>query len=104
MTKETAGAKADPAQKNLLRAALKTALVLLALIAVAAGLGFLANDNSVIDQLKFNLNLGALIGLVVVINIFCFIGFVALYAAYQWVRRDLKAPRGDDREDDKEED
>lgn len=92
-------AKKTASDQNLPRAALKTAVILLVLL-VIAGLIALFIDDSLIDTLKFNLSLGALIGLVVVINIISLICFMMLYAAYQWVRRDLKSSRNADIEDD----
>lgn len=91
--------QANDSDQNLPRAVLKTAVILLVLVFFAALIALFVND-SLIDTLKFNLSLGALIGLVVMINIISFICFMALYAAYQWVRCDLKAPRNADIEDD----
>ena len=85
--------------RHPLRALFKMATILLGLLAVA-GFLLLTIDESVLDQLKFNLSLGTLIALVVVINLISFIFFIILYAAYQWVRRDLKAPRSEDMADE----
>lgn len=82
-------------QKNPGRAVLKMTALLLGLVFFAGVLVGLVDD-SLIDQLKFNLSLGALIGLVVIINIISLICFIGLYAAYQWIRCDLKAPRSED--------
>lgn len=91
--------KAVPHTRNPRRAVIKMAVIILGLLIVAGGL-LLTIDDSVLDQLKFNLSLGALIALVVVINIISFVFFILLYAAYQWVRRDLKDPRSEDLADD----
>lgn len=93
MTKKTDA----QAHKNPGRAILKMTVLLLGLLVIAGVLAGLVDD-SLIDQLKFNLSLGALIGLVVVINIISLICFIGLYAAYQWIRCDLKAPRSEDLE------
>lgn len=88
-----------PYRKNPVRAALKMAVIGLVLVLVVVGLITLIDD-SFLDQFKFNLNLGALIGLVVVVNLISLLCFVGLYSAYQWVRCDLKAPRSEDLSDD----
>lgn len=78
----------------------KRALVKIGALLVIFGLliwgGFCLFDDSAIDQMKYDLSLGALILLVVVVNVISLIFFVLLYMAYQWVRRDLKAPRSED--------
>jgi|GEM_PF-2056318 cytochrome b subunit of formate dehydrogenase len=58
--------------------------------------GFVLFDDSAIDQIKYDLSLGALILLVVAVNAVSLLCFVLIYMAYQWVRRDLKAPRSED--------
>lgn len=88
-----------PHTRHPLRAVLKMAAIIVGLLAVA-GVLLLTIDDSVLDQLKFNLSLGTLIVLVVVINIISFVFFMILYAAYQWVRRDLKGPRSEDMADE----
>lgn len=87
--------------KNPRRAACKLlviAVVLMALCAVVAAL----LDNPALDQLKFNLSLGSLIAVVLAINAASLAAIILLYAAYQWVRRDLKEPRSEDRPDSTE--
>jgi TRAP-type C4-dicarboxylate transport system permease small subunit len=77
------------------RALIKAAAVLVALGLLIWG-GFVLIDDSAIDQMKFDLSLGALIMLVVAVNAVSLVFFVLLYMAYQWVRCDLKAPRSED--------
>jgi TRAP-type C4-dicarboxylate transport system permease small subunit len=77
------------------RALIKGVAVLVVLGLLIWG-GFELIDDSAIDQMKFDLSLGALIMLVVAINAVSLVFFVLLYMAYQWVRRDLKAPRSED--------
>lgn len=87
--------------KNKRRAAFKIAIIAAVLLAIAALAGIPLNDPA-LDRLKFNLDLGTLIGLVVLINVVSLMTIALLYAAYKWVRRDLKAPRSEDAtEDDK---
>lgn len=75
---------------------------LLKIVAVVAGLLGLALllsttlSNDVVSQIKFNMSLWSLITVVVIINLVSFACFVILYAAYQWVRSDLKSPRSED--------
>lgn len=81
--------------KNPRRAALKIILIAVVLIAVS---GFIEMHlkEPVLDRLKFNLSVGSLIGLVVAANLISLLCIALLYTAYQWVRRDLKAPRSED--------
>jgi len=81
--------------KNIRRAAMKIAAIVIFLIIVVALAGIPLNDPT-LDRLKFNLNLGTLIGLVVLINVISLLTMAILYAAYKWVRNDLKAPRSED--------
>ena len=81
--------------KNTRRAAMKIAVIAVFLIIVGALASIPLNDPT-LDRLKFNLNLGMLIGLVVLINVISLLTMAILYAAYKWVRRDLKAPRSED--------
>jgi hypothetical protein len=76
--------------------ALAKVVVIVAAIALAGY--FLAEklDDPAISRLKFNLSLASLIGIVVVINLASLSCIALLYAAYRWVRRDLKAPRSED--------
>lgn len=69
------------------------AIIVLAAVTLAL-LAPVVND-AVLDELKHTLSLWSIIALVVVINVVSFVCFVIFYAAYRWVRRDLK-PRGDD--------
>ncbi|MCB1530845.1 MAG: hypothetical protein H6853_01690 [Rhodospirillales bacterium] len=50
-------------------------------------------DKETVDTLKQSLSVGTIVALVVVINLISFIVFMVMYAAWQWVRCDLKAPR-----------
>lgn len=54
-------------------------------------------DEETLDTIKQSLSVGTIVTLVVVINLGSFIIFMALYAAWQWVRCDLKAPRPENR-------
>ncbi|MDB5490175.1 MAG: hypothetical protein JWO78_24 [Micavibrio sp.] len=81
--------------KNKRRAAIKIAVIVAFLVLVVVLAGIPLNDPA-LDRLKFNLNLGTLIGLVVLINVVSLLTMAILYAAYKWVRRDLKAPRSED--------
>lgn len=90
MTKKSCGYCPHPK-----RALLKVAGLLVVLAALVWG-ALVAFDDSIIDQMKFDLSLGALILVVVVVNAVSLLFFVAVYMAYQWVRRDLKAPRSED--------
>lgn len=81
--------------KNTRRAAAKIAVIVVFLIAIIALAGIPLNDTA-LDRLKFNLNLGTLIGLVVLINVISLLSIAIFYAAYKWVRNDLKAPRSED--------
>lgn len=81
--------------KNMRRAAIKIVVIAVFLVIVVALAGIPLNDPA-LDRLKFNLNLGTLIGLVVLINVISLLTMAILYAAYKWVRNDLKAPRSED--------
>jgi len=83
---------------NPLRASLKIALIVAALL-VLAGLLALTIDSQALDQLKLDLSLWSLIAVVLIINIVSFAIFITLFFAYQWVRCDLKNPRIEDERD-----
>ncbi len=53
-------------------------------------------DGDVLDALKHHLDITTIVLLVVIINLISFVLFVAAYAAWQWVRSDLKPPHGPD--------
>jgi cytochrome b subunit of formate dehydrogenase len=76
--------------------ALMKVVGLLVVLGLLVGGGFVLFDDSAIDQIKYDLSLGALILLVVAVNAVSLLCFVLIYMAYQWVRRDLKAPRSED--------
>lgn len=48
-----------------------------------------------VDQLKYNLSLGMIVALAVIVNLVSFVIGAFLYLAYKWVRRDWKPPRDD---------
>ncbi len=81
--------------KNIRRAMMKIAVIAVFLMIVVALAAIPLNDPA-LDRLKFNLNLGTLIGLVVLVNVISLLTMALLYAAYKWVRNDLKAPRSED--------
>jgi hypothetical protein len=81
--------------RNPRRAALKTVLVV-GFIALCVWLLSLTLDHSALDRLKFDLSLWTLIVLVMITNLVSFACFIILYAAYKWVRCDLKPPRAED--------
>jgi amino acid transporter len=77
---------------NKKRACVKIAVVAVAVIAALSALALLL-DGQALDELKHTLSLWTIVALVVIINLVSFVCFVVLYAAYRWVRRDLKPPR-----------
>lgn len=76
------------------RACAKIALIALLIAALLAVLLMIV-DKQVLDSLKHSLSLWTIVALVLIINLVSFVSFMVLYAAYRWVRRDLK-PRRDD--------
>jgi uncharacterized BrkB/YihY/UPF0761 family membrane protein len=76
------------------RACVKIAVIAVLIAAVLAALIFVVNGQ-MLDELKHSMSLWTMIALVIIINLVSFVCFVVLYAAYKWVRRDLK-PRRDD--------
>lgn len=73
------------------RATLK--LLFLALVAAAAlALSLQWVDQGVLDTIKHHLSVPTIILLVVIINLVSFVLFLLAYAAWQWVRSDLKPP------------
>lgn len=80
---------------NTKRACVKTAIVLIATLAVVIGLSFLI-DKDVLSELKHGLTLSTIILLLILINLISFLCFIVMFAAYQWIRRDLKPTRPDD--------
>ena len=81
--------------RNPRRAVLKIA-VIIGIMLLSAGLLSLAVDNTAINQLKFDLSLWTVIVLVLIINLVSAGCLIILYAAYRWVRQDLKPPRSED--------
>jgi amino acid transporter len=77
---------------NKKRACAKIALVAVLVLAALVALVTLM-DGQVMDEIKHTLSLWTIVALVVVINLVSFVCFIVLYAAYRWVRRDLKPPR-----------
>ncbi len=77
------------------KAACKLMLVLLVLFAAIWGLSELI-DEEVLHQLKQRLSVGAIVALVVLINLVSFACFLAMFAAYRWIRRDLRPSQRDE--------
>jgi hypothetical protein len=84
--------------RNPRRACLKTLLVVGFTALCVWGLS-LTLDHSALDHLKFELSLWTMIALVLITNLVSFACFIVLYAAYNWVRCDLKPPRAEDVQD-----
>lgn len=71
-------------------------LLFLAMVAVAGLLLCLDwVDQGVLNTIKHTLNVPTIILLVVIINLVSFVLFLLAYAAWQWVRSDLKPPRSE---------
>lgn len=83
-------------EANGKRACVKIAVVVAAIMLVLAAMVAVVHDGQVLDELKHSLSLWTIVALVVIINLVSFLCFVVLYAAYRWVRRDLKPRRDDD--------
>lgn len=69
------------------------------LLLLMIGLLSLSIDQAALNQLKFDLSLWTVIALVIIINLISATSFIILYAAYLWVRCDLKPPRSEDMPD-----
>jgi hypothetical protein len=82
-------------QPNRKRAALKLAFIVAIIIALVAALWAFIDKNA-LYELKHGLSPGPIIALVVIINLVSFLCFIVMFAAYHWVRRDLRPPREDD--------
>ena len=82
-------------EKNWGRAFLKIALIAVFFAVLGCGIDILVHS-PFITRVKFNLTFASLIGLVFAVNVLSLFCFGVLYLAYQWVRRDLKAPRRDE--------
>lgn len=80
---------------NRFRAILKTIFVLAGVAAAVTALSCFV-DGQALNVLKHSLSLWSIIALVVIINLVSFGCFVVLYAAWQWVRCDLKPRAADD--------
>lgn len=80
---------------NRKRVCAKIAVILFGVLLVLTGLAFFV-DGQTINELKYNFSLELIIALVIIINLVSFLCFTVLYAAYQWIRRDLKPARNDD--------
>lgn len=78
------------------RACMKMAIIFGVALLTLAGLVFSIEDQT-LDTLKHTLSIGNIIVLVLVINLASLMMFMILYAAYQWVRKDLKPPRPESR-------
>lgn len=75
--------------KNSKRALCKVLLIAIIAALIVAGLSQLVTDQA-LDELKYSLNLGTIVILVIVINIVSFTCFLIFYTLYQWVKKDLK--------------
>jgi len=80
---------------NRFRAILKTIFILAGIAAGVTALSYFVDDQA-LNVLKHNLSLWSIIALVVIINLVSFGCFIVLYAAWQWVRCDLKPHTTDD--------
>jgi len=85
------------------RACIKVAVILITAAVILAGLIFTIEDET-LETLKHTLSIGNIVALVLIINLGSFAVFMCFYAAYQWVRRDLKPPRPESRYQDPDED
>lgn len=83
--------KENTSNYNPRRALAKTGFIIVTAILIIAALAYFVNEQA-LDELKHNLSLWSLIALVIIINLVSFICFIVLYAAYRWVKGDLKAP------------
>ena len=85
---------APPDGTHPARAFCKLVGILAVIAFLIGGLSYLVSERD-LEILKHALSLWTLIALVVIINLVSFGCFIAGVAAWQWVRRDLKAPRDD---------
>lgn len=76
------------------RAACKAVVVFIIAAVIIAALSRLISERD-LETLKHSLSLWTLIALVVIINVVSFACFIVMFAAWQWIRRDLKPPRDD---------
>jgi protein-S-isoprenylcysteine O-methyltransferase Ste14 len=79
---------------NRKRAALKALIVLAAVAFIIFVLSHFITSREM-NALKHDLSLWTVITLVIIINLVSFGCFVAMFAAWQWIRFDLKPPRND---------
>lgn len=84
-----------PYSRNPKRALLKIAAIV-GILLLIVGLLSLSIDQAALNQLKFDLSVWTVIALVLIINLISAASFIVLYAAYLWVRCDLKPPRSED--------
>jgi uncharacterized BrkB/YihY/UPF0761 family membrane protein len=84
-----------PATINRKRAFAKIIVIALLLAVTLAALAMTV-DQDVLDTLKHSLSVWTIVALVLIINLVSFVCFVVFYAAYRWVRCDLKPRRDDD--------
>lgn len=81
--------------KNSKRALCKVGLIVLLAAILVAVLSHFATGQA-LDELKYSLNLGTIVILVVVINVVSFSCFLIFYTLYQWVKKDLRENRPDE--------
>lgn len=79
----------DSGCKNSKRALCKVLLIAILATIIVAALSQLVTGQA-LDELKYSLNLGTIVILVIVINIVSFTCFLIFYTLYQWVKKDLK--------------
>lgn len=77
------------------RALIKVAVLAVLVALIVAGLAGLVRREA-LEELKHTLSLEAIIALVVLINLISLTIVGVLFAAYQWVRNDLRPTSGDD--------
>ena len=89
------GRAGDKGCVNKKRACAKMAVVVLGIVLVLAVAAALI-DRPMLDEIKHTLSLRTIVALVIIINLVSGVCLLGLYAAYRWVRRDLKPRRDDD--------
>lgn len=84
---------------NRKRALIKIGVVLFTIVLIVAGLSHFVSAQA-LDELKHSLSLWTMISLVLIINLVTLGSFIVLFAAYQWIRCDLKPQKSRDLDKD----
>ncbi len=79
---------------NPRRAVLKMISILAVVLLVLAGLIHFFSDQ-MIDELKHSFSVWTIITLILIVNLVSFVCVIVMFAAYRWVRGDLR-PRRDE--------